>query len=348
MPVMASIRPSTVTTPEKRSEGVTRTVFGLLNALPLAGAIAALKGEGRVAESLHDAPEPSSESSLQPLTDTALQPVSAPALKPPATRLELMRGVCAPFASFSDEVLAQIARVSTVNDDMLRLMQAGRPPTPLLADTIARFKLDQELEATADPTTRASLFNARYQALQHSDHEWVRLFQREYPGLPKAVVEQILDRSGVEIEGPVDAAEAARVLRRLDDKAREYQQHVRLNRAYEGLYLRSIVHPESDVLALHSLARSTRVADNLAHRGAGRIERWPAAGPLWPARCAGLPTLDQGRGSLLAFCGVKPAVKARTCSLRWSTCYPLKSEPRCHCAHPTRPVSCACVLVSKH
>jgi hypothetical protein len=166
-----------------------------------------------------------------------------------------MRGVCAPFASFSDEVLGQIARVSTVNDDMLRLMQTGRPPTPLLADTIARFKLDHELEATADPTTRASLFSARYQALQHSDHEWVRLFQREYPGLPKAVVEQILDRSGVEIEGPVDAAEAVRVLRRLDDKAREYQQHVRLNRAYEGLYLRSIVHPESDVLALHSLAR---------------------------------------------------------------------------------------------
>ncbi|MBM6442276.1 MULTISPECIES: dermonecrotic toxin domain-containing protein [Pseudomonas] len=242
-------------TPEKRSEGVSRTIFGLLNALPLARSIAALKVEGRVAETLHDASEPSSELSLQPLTDTTLQPVSAPALTSPATRLELMRGVCAPFASFSDEVLGQIARVSTVNDDMLRLMQTGRPPTPLLADTIARFKLDHELEATADPTTRASLFNSRYQALQHSDHEWVRLFQLEYPGLPKAVVEQILDRSGVEIEGPVDAAEAVRVLRRLDDKAREYQQHVRLNRAYEGLYLRSIVHPESDVLALHSLAR---------------------------------------------------------------------------------------------
>jgi hypothetical protein len=166
-----------------------------------------------------------------------------------------MRGVCTPLAAFSDEVLAQIARVSTVDDDMLRLMQTGRPPTPLLADTITRFKLDQELEIVADPQARAGLFNARYQALQHSDKEWVRLFQREYQGLPKSAVEQILDRSGVDINRPVDADEALLLFKRLDSKSREYQQHARLNRAYEGLYLRSIVHPETDVLALHSLPR---------------------------------------------------------------------------------------------
>ncbi|MCY1244746.1 hypothetical protein D9M72_578420 [compost metagenome] len=118
-----------------------------------------------------------------------------------------MRGVCTPLAAFSDEVLAQIARVSTVDDDMLRLMQTGRPPTPLLADTITRFKLDQELEIVADPQARAGLFNTRYQALQHSEQEWVRLFQREYPGLPKGAVEQILDRSGVDIHRPFDHAQ---------------------------------------------------------------------------------------------------------------------------------------------
>ncbi|MFV0934726.1 dermonecrotic toxin domain-containing protein [Pseudomonas jessenii] len=238
-------------TPEQRSEGVTRTVFGLLNALPLAGAVAALKGEEKIAGTLHEPREPGSE----PHPETPAEPAPGSAPAPVSTRVELMRGVCTPLAAFSDEVLAQIARVSTVDDDMLRLMQTGRPPTPLLADTITRFKLDQELEIVADPQARAGLFNARYQALQHSDQEWVRLFQREYQGLPKSAVEQILDRSGVDINRPVDADEALLLFKRLDSKSREYQQHARLNRAYEGLYLRSIVHPETDVLALHSLPR---------------------------------------------------------------------------------------------
>ncbi|MNM49273.1 Dermonecrotic toxin [compost metagenome] len=238
-------------TPEQRSEGVTRTVFGLLNALPLAGAVAALKGEEEIAGTLHEPREPGSE----PHPETPAEPAPGSAPVPVSTRVELMRGVCTPLAAFSDEVLAQIARVSTVDDDMLRLMHAGRPPTPLLADTITRFKLDQELEIVADPQARAGLFNARYQALQHSDQEWVRLFQREYQGLPKSAVEQILDRSGVDINRPVDADEALLLFKRLDSKSREYQQHARLNRAYEGLYLRSIVHPETDVLALHSLPR---------------------------------------------------------------------------------------------
>jgi hypothetical protein len=238
-------------TPGQRSEGVTRTVFGLLNALPLAGAVAALKGEGKLAGTLHEPGEPGSEP--HPGAPAEPAPGSVPA--PVSTRVELMRGVCAPRAAFSDEVLAQIAQVSTVDDDMLRLMQAGRPPTPLLADTITRFKLDQELETVADPQTRVGLFNTLYQALQHSDQEWVRLFQREYPGLPKSVVEQILDRSGVDIDRPFDADEALQLFKRLDNKAREYQQHARLNGAYEGLYLRSVIHPETDVLALHSLPR---------------------------------------------------------------------------------------------
>lgn len=238
-------------TPEQRSEGVTRTVFGLLNSLPLVGAVAALKGEEKIAGTLHEPREPGSD----PHPETPAEPAPGPAPVPVSTRVELMRGVCTPLAAFSDEVLAQIARVSTVDDDMLRLMQTGRPPTPLLADTITRFKLDQELEIVADPQARAGLFNARYQALQHSDQEWVRLFQREYQGLPKSAVEQILDRSGVDINLPVDADEALLLFKRLDSKSREYQQHVRLNRAYEGLYLRSIAHPETDVLALHSLPR---------------------------------------------------------------------------------------------
>lgn len=287
-------------TPEQRSEGVTRTVFGLLNALPLAGAVAALKGEEKIAGTLYEPREPGSEP--HPETPTEPAPGSAPA--PVSTRVELMRGVCTPLAAFSDEVLAQIARVSTVDDDMLRLMQTGRPPTPLLADTITRFKLDQELEIVADPQARAGLFNARYQALQHSDKEWVRLFQREYQGLPKSAVEQILDRSGVDINRPVDADEALLLFKRLDSKSREYQQHARLNRAYEGLYLRSIVHPETDVLALHSLPRLPGWPKDLrieVHDGSisGRV--LDRCGPLDSADCRRLiKTGDRYRYSTMA------------------------------------------------
>ncbi|SDO85604.1 C-terminal novel E3 ligase, LRR-interacting [Pseudomonas arsenicoxydans] len=236
-------------TPNQRTEGLTRTVFGLLNALPMIGGASVLKGETAQAEHLA---EPGPEPEVDPqATEVRTAPTVAPMPDPALGQIGLLRGVGPPVASFSDEVLAQIGTVSAVDDDMLRLMQTGRAPTPLLADTISRFKIDQDLGPAGD----LALFNRRYQALQHSEHEWVQLFQREYPGFPKSAIEQMLERSGVDLQALPDATEASQVLARLDSKARQYQQHVRLNRAYEGLYLRSVANPESDALALHSLAR---------------------------------------------------------------------------------------------
>ena len=242
--------------PQTQADGATRLVFGLLNALPLLRAGAVLRGEGGALEpSIH--PEPAAEAPKDPGVSLAPAERSTSAPSPAAaTRLTLLRGLGAPVVSLSDEALQQIAKVSTVDDDMLRLMQAGgRPPTPLLADTLSRFQLDQELASVADPATRAELFNRRYRALQDSENEWVRLFQCQYPGLPKTVVEQMLDRSGVDLAQGLDPVASRQVLKRLDAKARQYQQHVRLNRAYEGLYLRAMSNPESDTLALHTLGR---------------------------------------------------------------------------------------------
>ena len=247
-------------TSSDRAAGVTRTVFGLLNALPLAGAGAALKGEaaeaeaGALAESAREPGAAPKDESARPTPDQAVAPIPGPPNLAPPTRVELLRGIGPSVASFSDEMLAQIAKVSTVDDDMLRLMQAGRPPTPLLADTISRFRIDQELEqAAVAQGERVELFNSRYEALQHSEHAGVRLFQRQYPDLPKSAIEQMLDRYGVDIQSPSDAVQLRQMFNRLDSKARQYQQHVRLNRAYEGVYLPSVVNPESDTLALHSL-----------------------------------------------------------------------------------------------
>lgn len=239
-------------TAAQRSEGLTRTIFGLLNALPLAtAAVHATETVEVLEQGL-----PPKEVASEPADTPVIEPM---AVAPPATmpvtalsRLELMRGMGPSVSGFSDETLGRIGRVCAVDDDMLRLINEGRAPTPLLADTISRFRLDQTLESMTG-TERTALFNARYQALQQSDNAWIQLFQQQYPQLPKSTVEQMLDRYGVDLHATPDAAAAKRLFSRLDGKARHYQQHVRLNRSYEGLYLRSMSHPDSDTLALHSL-----------------------------------------------------------------------------------------------
>lgn len=224
----------------ERSEGATRTVFGLLNALPIV-AEAALKGDAAIADA--------TEEGARPAPEVAVAPTPDPLNGVPATRVELIRAIGPSVASFSDEMLAQIGKVCAIDDDMLRLIQAGRAPTPLLADTINRFRIDQALGPAGD----VAQFSLRYQALQRSELEWVRLFQEQYPDVPTSAIEQMLDRYGVDIQRPPDIAEARQVFARLDGKARQYQQQVRLNRAYEGFYLRSVVNAETDTLAFHSL-----------------------------------------------------------------------------------------------
>jgi hypothetical protein len=258
-------------TPSERKEGITRMVFGLLNALPLAGAgadVGAVRAEAEakaLGPSEHVAIETSAEE-----RETVPSGLS---------RLELIRGIGPSVASFSDEVLSQIGKVSAVDDDMLRLINASRTPTPLLADTISRFKLDQELGGAG----QVDVFNSRYAALQQSEHKWVQLFQRQYPGLPKSAIEQMLDRYGVDIRATPDVSEVKQVFKRLDSKARQYQQHVRLNRAYEGLYLGSVTNAETDALALHSLQNVPGWPKNLRinildHSTSGRV--LDSCGPL--------------------------------------------------------------------
>lgn len=263
-------------TASERSEGVTRTVFGLLNALPLVGAVASLERDGAEVAALTRTEHETGEPDVQPGGRPAGDPSAPIAASEPITRipsrLSLLRGIGAPVDAFSDEVLMQIGKVSDVDDDMLRMIQAGRRPAPVLADTISRFRIDQDVAQVIDKTQadaatavegsdlhealqarRVELFNSRYQALQNSKHEWVRLFQQQYPGLPKSAVEQMLDRYGVELTATPDEIQARELFRQLDSKARQYQRHVRLTRAYEGLYLRSVAHSDSDTLALHSL-----------------------------------------------------------------------------------------------
>lgn len=234
------------TTTDERWAGVGRTVFGLLNALPVIKAGAVLKDEERLLTVEHVA-----------------NPVEAHVSAVPAR----LRAFIPEASAFSNEVLQQIGRVCGLDPDALGLLQAGQPPSPILVDTLNRFRIDQDLqqalerlpggsvEAEQARNARVGQFSERYAALQQSADEWVRLFQSQYPGLPKCAIEQMLERAGIDIRAPHTLAEAKRVLGELSGKARQYEFHVRVARAYEGLYLASVENPDSDVLALHSLER---------------------------------------------------------------------------------------------
>ncbi|KAE9647366.1 leucine Rich Repeat (LRR)-containing protein [Pseudomonas sp. PB103] len=247
----------------ERSQGITRTVFGVLNALPvLAGQLIAHA-------------EPAIVKSLQEESVTARQAAehSAGVAEPGVAlsveeQIALMQGIGPSIERFSNHVLLQIRHVSGVSDDALRLMQTdGRVLTPILQDTISRFAIDQDLQEAIDALpeysaqaqqlqrTRAETFHQRHEALQQSDNSWVRLFRQQYPQLPTSAVEQMLDRSGVDIAAPHTLADSKRVFSRLADKAQQYEQHFRVCRAFEGLYLKSSISADSDVLVLHTLER---------------------------------------------------------------------------------------------
>ncbi|MBC8998554.1 hypothetical protein IAI51_18645 [Pseudomonas sp. N40(2020)] len=258
-------------TSSDRSAGVTRTVFGLLNALPLAAGVATLKGEGSEVAVLGEVAKVEDEKT--PISeDKPPVAVTLPAPVEPPTRLSLLRGIGTPVDIFSDEVLLQIGKFSSVSDDVLRMIRTGRQPDPMLTDIISRFRIDQEVTQTLETiqfdaqslpqdsdlyealqTRRTAWFDDRYQALQNSENSWVRLFQQQYPGVPKGAVEQMLDRYGADLATTPDTTLAKALFNNLDNKARQYQQHVRVIRAYESLFLHSVSQADADSLVLHSL-----------------------------------------------------------------------------------------------
>jgi hypothetical protein len=245
-------------TTTERSQGITRTVFGLLNALPILADGAIKPAEQSLVEGRE----------REPLVEPANVATEPPAIEPVAERIALMQGLGPCIQRFSPEVLLQIRHVSGASDEVLRLLRTdGRAPTPILQDTISRFTLDQDLQQAIDALPvdsaaarqlqrdRADLFRQRHEALQQSDNPWIKLFRQQYPLLPKNAVEQILDRSGINIEAPHTLADSKRVFARLSDKAHQFEQHIRVCRAYEGFYLKSAVSTDNDVLVLHTLER---------------------------------------------------------------------------------------------
>jgi len=114
----------------------------------------------------------------------------------------------------------------------------------------ARLILRQQLLENAT-TRRTELFNRRYQATQATTDPLAALIRARFPDLPVSVAEELAAHAN-----PAEQAlmRDASVPPRLADEARAYQAKLRVNRAYEGVYLDSINTADSTLLQQHTAA----------------------------------------------------------------------------------------------
>jgi Leucine-rich repeat (LRR) protein len=160
--------------------------------------------------------------------------------------------------SFSPAQRERILKISGYSENALRKMHVNQESLPpLLADTIKRFKIDQDLQRVAGQITRqqsASLFESRYQTLQQTDNPLVQSIVSVDPELPLSVAQALLDNA----TGPeLRQINQGQLPERLEELASLAKQEVRITRAYEGLELDSIDNPDEDLVALHTLETMT-------------------------------------------------------------------------------------------
>jgi hypothetical protein len=175
---------------------------------------------------------------------------------------------------FDESTLQRILAVSDTHEDVLRRALAENQRLPaLLEDTMQRFKLDETVRQLPDASTQPAEFSRAYARLPSSQVPGAEALSRVYPNLPAAVTDELArSASGSELH----VLETGKVPLRLGEEVRIYQQHIRLARAYEGLYLSSVRSWDSDRLIVHTLEG---------------LPGWPAETKLqlcqrlsWPAR----------------------------------------------------------------
>lgn len=185
-------------------------------------------------------------------------------------------------AHFDDPTLQRIVAVSDTHEDVLRKALAENQRLPaLLEDTMQRFKLDETVSRLPDASTWQAEFTSAYARLPVSSAPGAAAIQRAYPALPAAVSDE-LARSASAHE--LHMLDSGKVPLRLGEEIRIYQQHIRLARAYEGLYLSCVQSWDSDRLIMHTLER---------------LPGWPAETKLqvlqrmhWPAGEHAIGPLD--------------------------------------------------------
>ncbi|WP_130903995.1 NEL-type E3 ubiquitin ligase domain-containing protein [Pseudomonas sp. Sample_22] len=136
-------------------------------------------------------------------------------------------------------------------------------------DTSSRIDALRSRLAMQARKQQKRLFDALYKSRDVSGSAQVRLLVDDFAQLPASVAQELLESAE-----PADLqhlTEKRRLPLRLRRQARLAQEHVRLNRAYEGLYLDELVSADTRRLELATLASlpgwSTQVRIEIRHLG---------------------------------------------------------------------------------
>lgn len=201
---------------------------------------------------------PSRANAYQPLlrhngTDIWLHPLDRPELWQES---QLLRRSGALNEGFDDDTAQRILRVSDIDEDVLRnVLCEGRRLPCQLQDTFTRFKLYQAMEQAntqALPGEVQRDFLQQYQRLPASQAPGAEMLRTRYRQLPSPFIEELLGNATASELGEL---RNGKVPRRLADEVRLLQQQIRLNRAYEGLYLEQLRNWDTDRLVLHTVAQ---------------------------------------------------------------------------------------------
>jgi len=132
-------------------------------------------------------------------------------------------------------------------------------PSPLLLDTLKRFRLDRNLQQAApatrwkpgDPLSNSERFQALYRAQEQVSGALCEQIRIDVPQLPKSYVQSLSNTIAGAEERLI--LEQKGLLSYLRDEATLCLETIKAARAQEGLYLSSTANPDSDLLALSSL-----------------------------------------------------------------------------------------------
>ncbi|WP_164897195.1 dermonecrotic toxin domain-containing protein [Pseudomonas alkylphenolica] len=183
--------------------------------------------------------------------DTWLHPLDRPEQW---QEVELLRRSGARNAELDEHTVRNILRVSNIEEDVLRQVLCDNQRLPgQLQDTLARFDLYRKIEQAspmAEPGSVHTDFQQQYRSLPASQSPGAEMIYRRYPQLPTPVTEELLQHTTA---NELDELSNGKVPRRLAAEVRLLQQQIRLNRAYEGLYLNQLRSWDTDRLVLHTL-----------------------------------------------------------------------------------------------
>ncbi|MGY1922763.1 dermonecrotic toxin domain-containing protein [Pseudomonas tolaasii] len=180
-----------------------------------------------------------------------------------------------------------------LSPDELRRQFDERIGDPQLSLDARTRHLRKQLAQSAE-RQRAALFDSRYGALPSAPTPYTRQILHTTAGLPVSVAQRLAsDASGAEL----DMLDQRRTPPRLAELARAALEEVRLNRAYEGLYLDSQHSVDTDRLALNSLRLQPGWSDLVRldarhHHPQGAL--WNSIGPADAPIRRTLVRLDSG------------------------------------------------------